>query len=59
MFAVQRTWQVFAGDCFLGYEYAQEEHQVLAKTIIKFGAPERWSINKYTIEKIKWNEEDI
>jgi len=58
MCAGQRTWQVFAGDDFLGYEYAVEHSQAIAKTIVKFGAPEKWGIDTYTVNKIKWAEED-
>lgn len=59
MWAVQRTWQVFAGDNFLGYEYAEEHSQATAKTIVKYGAPDKWGIDEYTVEKIKWSEEDM
>jgi hypothetical protein len=59
MFAVQRTWTVDAGTDFLGYEYAASENEALAKTIVKFGVPEKWGVEQYTITKIKWTEEDI
>lgn len=59
MWAVQRTWEVFVGNEFLGYEYAVDESEALAKTIIKFGAPEKWGADTYTVKKIKWAEEDI
>jgi len=59
MWAVQRTWEVFVEQEFLGYEYAAEESEALAKTIIKFGAPEKWGADIYTVKKIKWAEEDI
>jgi len=59
MWAVQRTWEVFVGNEFLGYEYAVEESDALAKTIIKFGSPEKWGADAYTVKKIKWAEEDI
>jgi hypothetical protein len=63
MWAVQRTWEVFTDETtdegFIGYEYAVEESEALAKTIVKYGAPERWGIDHYTIKKIKWAEEDI
>ena len=58
MFAIQRTWTVNADDNFLGYVYAAEESNALARTIIKHGAPEKWSIAQYTIKKIKWSGED-
>jgi|TARA_R110002126_G_scaffold262213_2_gene405082 hypothetical protein len=59
MWAVQRTWMVSADTNFLGYEYAAEENQALAKAIVKYGAPVKWGIEQYTIKKIKWAEEDI
>jgi hypothetical protein len=59
MWAVQRTWEVFSNDEFFGYEYAEDENQALAKTIIKFGAPAKWGTEQYTFKKIKWAEEDI
>lgn len=58
MFPIVRTFQVFAADNFLGYEYAVEETEALAKSIVKYGAPELWGIDAYTIKKIKWAEED-
>ena len=59
MWAVQRTWEVFANNEFFGYEYAEDENQALAKTIVKFGNPAKWGIEQYTFKKIKWAEEDI
>jgi|TARA_R110000796_G_scaffold66618_2_gene153157 hypothetical protein len=63
MFAVQRTWEIFTNEStaegFIGYEYALDESEALAKTIVKYGAPEKWGITHYTIKKIKWTEEDI
>ena len=58
MFAHKRTWMVSADTNFLGYEYALDETQALAKTIVKHGAPEKWGVDEYTIAKIKWIEED-
>lgn len=49
-----RTWRVFAGDNFLGYEYAKDQDQVYTACIKKFGAPERWGIASYTIELVLW-----
>lgn len=58
MFAYERTWHVSADTNFLGYVYAMDETQALAKTIVKHGAPAKWGVDKYTIAKIKWIEED-
>tara|TARA_R110000782_G_scaffold12064_11_gene36198 strand:- start:38 stop:223 length:186 start_codon:yes stop_codon:yes gene_type:complete len=57
MFAIERTWMVSADTNFLGYEYAMDETQVISKSIVKYGAPEKWSVDQYTITKIKWAEE--
>ena len=42
MFAYERTWEVFTDETtaegFIGYEYAVEESEALAKTIVKYGA---------------------
>jgi hypothetical protein len=59
MFAYERTWMVSADTNFLGYVYAMDETQALAKTLVKHGAPEKWSVDEYTIAKIKWIEEDL
>ena len=58
MFAHERTWMVSADTNFLGYEYALDETQALAKTIVKHGAPAKWGVDEYTIAKITWIEED-
>lgn len=58
MFAHERTWMVSADTNFLGYEYAKEESEALAKTIVKYGAPAKWGIDQYTIKKIKWIDEE-
>ena len=54
MFAYERTWEVFTdkttNEGFIGYEYAVEESEALAKTIVKYGAPERWGIHFSTLD---------
>jgi hypothetical protein len=49
-----RTWQVFADDNFLGYEYAKDQDEVYLKAIKKFGAPEKWGIASYVVKLIPW-----
>ena len=49
-----RTWKIFAGDNFLGYEYAKEEDEVHDMSIKKFGASENWGVSTYTVELIPW-----
>jgi hypothetical protein len=57
-FAGQRTWQVHVNEVFLGYEYAAEESVVIEKTMRKFGSPALWGAEQYTVEKIKWEDEE-
>ena len=54
MFGI-RTWKIFAGDNFLGYEYAKDETKVRMMIDKKFGAPEKWGVMEYTVEKILWH----
>lgn len=49
-----RTWKIFAGDNFLGYEYAKEENEVHAMIDKKFGAPEKWGVSIYKVELVGW-----
>jgi hypothetical protein len=49
-----RTWKIFAGDNFLGYEYAKEENEVHEMSIKKFGAPEKWGVSTYKVELVGW-----
>lgn len=52
-----RTWKIFAGDNFLGYEYSNDEAEVRSQAIKKFGAPQSWNIVEYTIELVPWPTE--
>jgi len=52
-----RTWKIFASDNFLGYEYSNNEAEVLSQAIRKFGKPESWNIVSYTIELVHWPTE--
>ncbi len=49
-----RTWKVFAGDNFLGYEYSNDESEVHEMCTEKFRAPEKWGIESYKVELIPW-----
>lgn len=57
-FAGERTWQVHVNGLFLGYEYAAKESVVIEKTMRKFGSPALWGAEQYTVEKIKWEDEE-
>jgi hypothetical protein len=49
-----RTWKIFAGNNFLGYEYAKDEADAQTMSVRKFGAPEKWGIESYKVELIPW-----
>jgi hypothetical protein len=52
-----RTYQVYAGLTFLGYEYANKENLVVEKTMRKFGSPALWGVDEYTVKLIEYQEE--
>ena len=52
-----RTYMMYAGLTFLGYEYGETETEVLFRTQAKFGDPNNWKVNKYTANVIRWREE--
>jgi len=57
-FAGERTWKIYVNEVFLGYEYGAEETDAVEKTMRKFGSPALWGADQYTIEKIKWEDEE-
>ena len=52
-----RTFEIYANDNFLGYEYAEDDVEAIIKTRNKFGAPRSWGIDEYNVRKILWREE--
>lgn len=52
-----RTYMMYAGLDFLGYEYGETETEVLFRTRAKFGEPSKWNVKNYTAEIILWPEE--
>lgn len=52
-----RTYMMYAGPDFLGYEYGETETEVLLKTCKKFGEPSNWNVENYTADIIRWPEE--
>lgn len=54
-----RTFQMYAGLTFLGYEYAEDSVEAIIKTRKKFGASGLWGIDEYTVSKILWREERV
>jgi hypothetical protein len=53
-----RTFEIYANDNFLGYEYAEDDIEAIIKTRNKFGAPKSWGIDEYTAHKIMWKEDE-
>jgi hypothetical protein len=53
-----RTFQIYAGLTFLGYEYAADKEDALIKTRHKFGAPKKWNIDEFSATIIKWPGEN-
>lgn len=53
-----RTFQIYAGTTFLGYEYAIDETEAIIKTHKKFGSPKDWNVKEYNAKIIRWREEN-
>lgn len=53
-----RTYMVYAGLTFLGYEYATTKEEVIEKTCKKFGPPDIWNEKDFTAKIIPWPEEE-
>jgi len=51
-----RTYMMYAGLTFLGYEYGETEDAVVFRTIGKFGPPQNWNETEYTATLIKLPE---
>lgn len=54
-----RTYMMYAGLTFLGYEYGETEEAVVFRTVGKFGPPQNWNETKYTATLIKLPELDL
>ena len=52
-----RTYMMYAGQTFLGYEYGETEDAVIFRTIGKYGPPHIWKQEEYTAKLIKFPEE--
>lgn len=48
-----RTYMMYAGLTFLGYEYGETEKEVLFRTVGKFGNPNSWGVKHYTANIIR------
>jgi hypothetical protein len=51
-----RTYMMYAGLTFLGYEYGETEEAVVFSTVGKFGPPQNWNETKYKAKLIEWRE---
>ena len=51
-----RTYMMYAGLTFLGYEYGETEEAVLFRTRGKYGPPSNWNVDEYTATLIKLRE---
>ena len=55
--SMTRTYMIYAGLTFLGYEYGENQNEVLIRTRSKFGDPNNWNVTEYTANIIRWREE--
>ena len=51
-----RTYMMYAGLTFLGYEYGETKEAVVFRTVGKFGPPQNWNETKYKAKLIEWRE---
>lgn len=49
-----RTYMMYAGDTFLGYEYGATVDEVLFRTLGKFGPVSNWNVTEYKAELVLW-----
>jgi len=47
-----RTYMMYAGLTFLGYEYGETEEAVVFRTVGKFGPPKNWNETEYKAKLI-------
>jgi hypothetical protein len=48
-----RTYMIYAGLTFLGYEYGETEEAVLFRTRGKYGPPSNWNVKEYKAKLIE------
>ena len=53
---MNRTYMMYAGLTFLGYEYGATEDEVLFRTRGKYGPPSNWNETEYKATLIEWRE---
>lgn len=53
-----RTYMIYAGDIFLGYEYGDTQQAVLDLAHKKFGPAIDWKIENYKANLIRYREEE-
>lgn len=45
-------FEAWAGDLFLGYEYGKTQQEATEKCHEKYGLPENWNVETYTINQL-------
>ena len=55
---MMRTYKMYAGETFLGYEYGTTVDEVLFRTLGKYGPSSNWNVTEYKADLIRWPEEE-
>lgn len=50
---MDKTYMMYAGLTFLGYEYGETEKSVLFRTVGKYGPPSNWNVKEYKAKLIE------
>jgi hypothetical protein len=53
-----RTYMIYAGDIFLGYEYGDSQQAVMDLAHRKFGPASNWNIENYQVKLITNRKEE-
>lgn len=53
-----RTYMMYAGLTFLGYEYGATADEVLFRTLGKFGPASNWGVTEYKAQLVRWPHEE-
>lgn len=47
-----KCFEAWAGDLFLGYEYAETASEAIDKTTEKYSSPTTWAVEQYTVNQL-------
>lgn len=47
-----KCFEAWADNIFLGYEYATDSAEAIAKTHQKFSNPQKWNVEEYTVKQL-------